>query len=130
MIFTYDGYRALLRLLRGCGYETANYHDWQEKEHCVILRHDIDTDLSQALRFAQLEQQEDVSSTYFVLLTSDFYNVFSKTNRDKLRQIADCGHEIGLHFDEAAYPEQMGDPDAIRERILKERDVLQETAGG
>ena len=130
MTFTYDGYRALLRMLRGHGYEAASYHNWQEKERCVILRHDIDTDLSQAVRFAQLERQDGISSTYFVLLTSDFYNVFSKANRDKLRQIVNCGQEIGLHFDEVAYPDQMGDADAIRERILEERDMLREAVGG
>lgn len=130
MTFTFDGYRSLLRLLSGHGYETASYHGWREKRRCVILRHDIDADLSQAVRFAQLEREEGVASTYFVLLTSDFYNVFSKANRDKLLQIVGCGHEIGLHFDEAAYPELTGDPDAIREKILEERDALQAAIRG
>lgn len=130
MTFTYDGYRGLLMLLRDHGYEVADYHDWHEKDRCVILRHDIDTDLSQAVRFAQLEQQAGVKSTYFVLLTSDFYNVFSKTSRDRLRQIASCGHEVGLHFDEVSYPNAMGDPDAIRDRIFAERDALQKAVGG
>lgn len=129
MTFTYDGYRGLLALLREHGYEAAGYHDWREKDRCVILRHDIDYDLSPAVQFAGLEEKAGVASTYFVLLTSDFYNVFSKAGREKLRQIVSCGHEIGLHFDEAAYPAQMGNPAAIQKRILEERDILQEAAG-
>lgn len=130
MTFTYDGYRGLLGLLRENGYAAAGYHDWQEKDRCVILRHDIDNDLSQAVKLAELEQTEGVASTYFVLVTSDFYNVFSKASRDRLRQIAGCGHTIGLHFDEMSYPEAMGDPEAIRDKILHERDILQEAVGG
>lgn len=130
MTFTYDGYKTLLSLLREHGYEIAGYRNWQEKDRCVILRHDIDTDLAQAVRFARLEQEQGVTSTYLVLLTSDFYNVFSKASREKLREIQTCGHEIGLHFDEASYPEHMGDPNAIRTKILEEKNLLQESVRG
>ena len=83
MTFTFDGYRSLLWLLREHGYEVANYHNWQEKKRCVILRHDIDSSIEDATAFAALERDEGVTSTYFVLLTSDFYNVFSKASRDR-----------------------------------------------
>lgn len=63
-----------------------------------------------------------MSSTYFVLLTSDFYNVASKGSLEKLRIIQSMGHELGLHFDEKAYPE--GTPEETVARILHEREIL------
>ena len=39
------------------------------------------------------------------------------------------GHEIGLHFDEMAYPEKAGHPDVIKECIAKEADLLDKIIG-
>ena len=68
-------------------------------------------------------------STYFVLLTSDFYNVFSEASRKGLEKIRSLGHEIGLHFDEMQYGNGTGDLDSIREKILWEAKLLGEAAG-
>ncbi len=99
MEFTYDGYRRLVDLLRSNKYAITNYHEWESHDKCVILRHDIDYDISKALRFAEVEKEMGVASTFFVLVTSDFYNIFSKKNSDMLKNILELGHEIGLHFD-------------------------------
>lgn len=88
----------------------------------MILRHDIDTDLAQAVRFAELEAERGVRSTYFVLLRTDFYNPASRESLQQLHRIQSLGHEIGLHFDEKAYPD--GTPEETVQRILKERGVL------
>lgn len=122
MDFSYTGYVRLLSLLRQRAYEIVDYHDYEEHPRCVILRHDIDTDLAQAVRFAELETEVGVRSTYFVLLGTDFYNPASKQSLEKLRHIQALGHEIGLHFDEKAYPD--GAPEETVARILHERDVL------
>ena len=60
--------------------------------------------LHKALTFARLENRISIRSTYFVLLSSNFYNVFSKESGDILREISTLGHKIGLHFDEKRYP--------------------------
>lgn len=122
MEFTYNGYLRLLSLLKDHAYETVDYHHYKSYPRCVILRHDIDTDLAQAVRFAELEAQEGVRSTYFVLLRTDFYNPASRSSLESLRTIQAMGHEIGLHFDEKAYPD--GTPEEMIQRILKERGVL------
>ena len=127
--FTWQDYRELLALLRENGYETAGYDDWQSKTRPVILRHDIDNDIGKAVTFARLEQECSVQSTYFALLTSDFYNAFSAASMQGLRDIMACGHEIGLHFDEMNYPDIVGDVDAVREKILQEADLLQFVTG-
>ncbi len=128
MKFTYSAYLDLLKLLHSKGYAFANYHNWQSFGRCVILRHDIDTDIAKALEMARVEQSfgNGANSTYFVLLTSDLYNPASCRNLQMLREIANCGHEIGLHFDEVQYPEADGDLNLLRKLILKEACVLEE----
>lgn len=124
MQFTYECYRALLKKLRDHGYQAADYESWRQKGRCVIMRHDIDNDMQKAVEMAGLEQSEGVKSIYFVLLTSNFYNVFSGETYRAIQQIISCGHTIGLHFDEVRYPELAGDLDGIRQKIAEEAEIL------
>lgn len=101
-----------------------NYHHWNEQDKCVILRHDVDNDMEQALSMARVEHAHGIASTYFVLLTSNFYNLFSERNRRILGRIHDMGHAVGLHFDETAYPKDIGNVDRVVLDIKKELDVL------
>ena len=120
MEFTYRSYEKLIHLLTDSGYEIADYHNYNGK--CVILRHDIDYSLEKALQMAEFEKSGGVKSTYFVLLTSDFYNVHSRRSRNVLDRIMNLGHEIGLHFDETCYPDASSN-DLIY-YINKEKGVL------
>lgn len=122
MEFTYAAYRSLLSLLRQGGYAFTDYHNYQAYPRCVILRHDIDTDVAQAVRMAETEAAAGARSTYFLLLRTDFYNPASAQSLRMLRQIRSLGHELGLHFDEAAYPP--GTAEETVERILREREIL------
>lgn len=103
MEFTYDGYRHLLALLRENGYAISGYDNWREFPRCAILRHDIDTSLTDAVKLGEVEAEADVHSTFFVLLRTDFYNPASAKSLELIRRLRDMGHEIGLHFDEVAY---------------------------
>lgn len=122
MNFTYDDYCGLINALRDNGYALTDYHDYEKHPRCAILRHDVDNSLPQAARMAELEAEHGVKSTYFILLRTDFYNAASASAQRLLRRMLALGHEIGLHFDEAAYP--AGTPEETVERILRERDVL------
>lgn len=128
MEFTYVAYRKLLSLLREQDYMFRGYHDYWNASRCVILRHDIDNSLSQAVKLAELEAKEGVSSTWFVLLRTDFYNVASKAGQEALRHIQSLGHEIGLHFDEASYDPALGS-DQVVENITKECGLLSALLG-
>ena len=133
MEFTYTAYRALLDLLRQGGYAFTNYHDYQTHPRCVILRHDIDNSLSQALRLAEIEAEEGVKSTWFVLLRTDFYNPASAASQKTLRRIRELGHEIGLHFDEMAYDGKGGigfyASSSTEELIVCEAGILADICG-
>lgn len=103
MQFTYRAYKALIKRLRSKQYELVGYTDYESKDKCAILRHDVDTSIDKALELAALESQENVKSTYFFLLNTDFYNIASQNSMEKIQRIHAMGHEIGLHFDETKY---------------------------
>lgn len=126
MIFTLDGYEHLLGLLNGNGYRIVDYFGWEKYDKCVILRHDVDMDLQRAFTLAQIEYKYKIKSTYFVLLTSNFYNIQSYRNRSILNQMQDMGHTIGLHFDEKVYPKAMGNVERVQQEIKKELNILSE----
>lgn len=126
MEFTYGAYKELLTLLREHGYTFCNYHDYQGCDKSVIVRHDIDMDIEKAVKMAQIEMEMNVISTYFVLVTSNFYNIFSKENEGMLRKIHEMGHEVGLHFDEAKYAGQEGD---LVQVVRQEAELLEKCMG-
>lgn len=123
MEFTYTAYTELISLLRKNNYEICGYSNHADHSKCVILRHDVDYCLEKALSLAVLENSLDVSATYFILLSSDFYNVASQRDRDIICNIAKLGHSIGLHFDETAY-DLSGSDAGFEEMVEKERMIL------
>lgn len=133
MEFTYQAYRGLLSHLRESGYIFTDYHGYSAHPRCVILRHDIDNSLSQAVRLAEVEADLGVKSTYFVLLRTDFYNPASAASQKALSRIQALGHELGLHFDEMAYPQEGGSSTAVssstEELIRHEGEILADICG-
>lgn len=103
MNFTYDAYRQLINLLRKNDYAICSYLDYNKHKKAAILRHDIDMDLPKAAELARVECELQVQATYYVLISSDFYNIFSKKNHGLICNIQEMGHTIGLHFDEERY---------------------------
>lgn len=85
--------------------------------------------MEKALEMAEYENKIGVKSTYFVLLTSDFYNLLSKKNLDIISKIIKCGHDIGLHFDEMRYDEQEKTTTGIKLLIEREAQLLSEILG-
>ena len=126
MDFTYDSYEQLLRLLSEHGYRFRTYDDYQPNERCVIMRHDVDNSLGQAEKLAEIEHDFGIRSTYFVLLSSDFYNPASNQSYKALHTIVDLGHKVGLHFDETIYDYSTYD---MRHYIEKEARILSELTG-
>jgi len=101
--FTYSGYLNLLSDLKQNGYKIGTLKDFPDSGPAVILRHDIDFSIPQALKMAKLDSQLGINSTFFVLLTSPFYNALSENNITILKEIIMLGHEIGLHYDCSAF---------------------------
>ena len=121
--FKYKWYTGLIHDLKLHGYHICDYVNWKEYDRCAILRHDIDNDIEKAVRIAEIESENDVRSTFFVLLTSDYYNLYSLENITRIGKIISLGHEIGLHFDEVRYPDEKS-AEGLIYRIKEEADIL------
>lgn len=125
MEFTYDSYANLVSKLRKHDYQFASYHNYKALEKCVIMRHDIDYSLQKSVELAEFEKQLGIQSTYFILLSSPFYNIMSKDAVKKIKKIQNAGHEIGLHFDELNYDEYEYDKiGGVEKAIYREIDLM------
>ena len=71
-------------------------HDRPDMPDLVALRHDIDHSLDVALETAFWEQRAGLRATYFLLDTAPYWE--DPRFVDKCLQLADFGHEIGLHL--------------------------------
>ncbi|WP_199118117.1 hypothetical protein [Pedobacter sp. ASV28] len=85
------------------GYTFKKFREPQDKNGQIVLRHDIDFDISFAYKAALVEKQLGIQSTFFFLLRSEFYNPFSKPNFDLIKAIQHMGHDISIHFDPSIY---------------------------
>ncbi len=130
--FTYDSYIGLLRLLKDEQYRFDSYEEVDLPGKAVIMRHDIDNSLEKAARMSHVETAEfgdELKSVYFLLISSDFYNVFSLKNLKFIERIIQDGHEIGLHFDEMRYPEHIGNTEVLSGFVKNEADILSKCIG-
>jgi sulfotransferase family protein len=85
----------------------------------VALRHDVDHNLDYALEMAFWEARAGCRATYFLLNTAAYWD---DADFDlKVRQLADFGHEVGLHINSLAawYRGLTNAPSADLEAALK-----------
>jgi len=118
--FTEARYRSLLERARA-RFRFCKFGDSLGGEGIALWRHDIDFSPQRALALAKIEASLGVSASYFVLLSSSFYNPFEPAVRDVLREIAALGHDLGLHYDAASFD---GDTSAHAGRIAFEARAL------
>ena len=126
--FTHARYREMLRAGKAAGYRLAGFGDIAEMRRSTapacLLRHDCDNDLVAAARLSEIEAEEGVRATYFVMLRSAMYNVLAPTNAELVRRILASGHWLGLHFDESLV-ESVSD-DRLVTIVDRERALLSE----
>jgi hypothetical protein len=97
--FGHRTYCELLEYIKGLGRRIVPFRDIPQSGRYVILRHDIDFSVAKAEEMAALDHRAGVQSTFFVLLTTPYYNPLDEENLQTLRRIIGMGHEIGLHYD-------------------------------
>lgn len=103
--FTRDHYEEICKLISNSSYRCIFFNEsYNEKERLLLLRHDVDQSLESSLELAKIEKENGLKSTYFIWLTSPFYNIFDKYYSSIILEILSLGHQIGLHFDERVYP--------------------------
>ncbi len=80
--------------------KTVSIKDFLTLQVGTALRHDIDYNLDLALEFGHLEHSLGYQSTYFLLDTADYWH--EHNFEDKVLQLQDFGHEVGLHINSLA----------------------------
>lgn len=116
MNFDIDGYKNLIKISK----EKYNFVKFNDvcTNSIILLRHDVDVSPKLALEMAKLEHKLGVNSTFFFMVRSPFYNLFSRTNDNIVRQIIDMGHCIGLHYDEGYYSKNISLQELVDSEIL------------
>ena len=119
--FTTDEYRRLLEMAVS-RYSCVRFTDCIPEEGGLLWRHDIDFSVHRAVKAARIESEFGALATYFIQLSSMFYNVFEREIQEKLAEIRTLGHDIGLHFDPGAYRVNSED---VTKCLYFEKDVLE-----
>ncbi len=68
-------------------------------DNIFLIRHDVDISPVAALAMAKLEHKHDIQTSYYIRLHAPFYNAFDEQTYKTLAEIADLGHELGLHYE-------------------------------
>jgi hypothetical protein len=89
----------------------------------LLLRHDIDISPRAAHTIAVLENEMNISSSYYVLLHSPFYNPFTYENLELIKNIVALGHEVGLHFDSHFFCTK--NESELEEQLMVEKKILE-----
>jgi len=95
--FTFENYRRLLRIARQ-KYVFCSFDDITVDNNILIWRHDVDYSMHAALNFAKIENEEGISSTYFVYLHSELYNLLESEITQLVNEILSLDHKLGIHF--------------------------------
>ena len=101
--FSLKEYEKLINGLLERGYEVRDFSEAVPTQSHLVLRHDIDMSLQAAVKIARLEDRLGIAAHYFVLLRTEFYNIFSKNGLHAIEDILRLGHKVGLHFDTSLY---------------------------
>ena len=115
-----QNYGDLIKSFQKMGYQTVSADIISPEKPHLLLRHDVDIELKYALEIAKIEKACNVHSTFFVLVTSDFYNALSEVSFLYMKEILDCGHQIGIHVDIGSV-ERFAD---IEKKVIKEAQIL------
>lgn len=95
--FTLNIYRELLICLQKYGYEFITFEDYMRGKRAskmIMLRHDVDLKAYCSVNTASVEHAMDIKASYF-------FRVVPESNQpDKIRKIAELGHEIGYHYED------------------------------
>lgn len=93
--FRIEDYEKICKSIYESKYKTytlRQYFEEKPKKDFIIMRHDVDYNIDDALKIAEIELSYGVNSTFFIRLNN-------RTTRKKINQLRNITSEIGLHYD-------------------------------
>jgi hypothetical protein len=125
--FTHQGYLDLLQFITDLNYKMVSFREIPSDGPYVIVRHDVDFSLEKALDMARLDHAAGVTSTFFFLVTTPYYNALSEHGVRIIQEIMGLGHECGLHYDCTGFERLSSD--ARLRRVDRLAHCLEDAAG-
>ena len=126
MEFSWESYKRMITSFLDAGYRTRLFRELDPSQPHLILRHDVDFSLKLSVDIAKIEADLGVKAHYFVLLRTEFYNLYSLDDWQYLRTLMDLGHDVGLHFDASLYEQEF---DTLEAAAATECGVLEKILG-
>jgi hypothetical protein len=120
--FTHATYRKLLQHIRDCGHHICPLRSVPGAGKYVILRHDIDYSVVKAVELAEIESEFGIRATYFLMLSSTYYNLLGAEHLRAARRLVALGHEIGFHYDTDVL--ESGSEERQAEQIVRQARFL------
>ena len=97
-----------------------------EKDVGFFFRHDVDISLKKAVEMAEFESKNGIKSTYYILLSSPYYNALEAENLQRIRTLRELGMGIGLHYDNSI---KLQDANQCCSEIIIQLGMLQHHIG-
>ena len=122
---SYDNYIQIAQAMLSTGKVKKFTEVTEQDSEFIVVRHDIEFDIEKAAILARIEAGIGLKSTYLVQIGSNAYNAFSDENIERLLEIIDLGHDVGLHYRELYLPKTLQE-----EEIARQLDALQKLIYG
>jgi len=129
-VFNLKTYEEILINARNNGYKfnsfnnLDNFDNNNNPKNEILLRHDIDVCPKAAYIMSKIENRNNIKATYFFMIRSPLYNLFSRSTNYYIKQIINLGHDIGLHFDAGFYKKE-GYEDVLSNQIIHQKDIIE-----
>ena len=101
-------------------------NEGKEKDVGFFFRHDVDISLKKAVEMAEFESKNGIKSTYYILLSSPYYNALEAENLQRIRTLRELGMGIGLHYDNSI---KLQDANQCCSEIIIQLGMLQHHIG-
>lgn len=111
--YSLKSYEDALYAYRDAGYTVSSFERYlasPQAQH-LILRHDIDNSIEQAMRVARIDAKAGCTSTFFLRVHAQGYNLLSLPSLRIVQEMEGLGHEVQLHL-EGGLSDWLGGGDA------------------
>ncbi|PRA82981.1 GCN5 family acetyltransferase [Microbacterium sp. MYb66] len=99
--FSLKDYAETLHAYLDSGYAVTSFEHYLDapQEKHLILRHDIDNSIEQAMRVARVDAEAGCTSSIFLRVHARGYSLMSLPSLMMIREMEELGHEVQLHLE-------------------------------
>ncbi len=120
--FTFKKYSEIVKAIAESDYQVLSIADYIRAKELpakfIIIRHDVDLDPFYQLKFAKLERDFNIRTSYY------FRQIEKVFKKEVIDQVAAFGHEVGYHYE--VFTKAKGDPKLALQIFKDEQAVFSE----